>query len=152
MSDFLPLLSYAEWLMVLLIVSFDVTFVKYAVIDINVCAVHTQSIVHGDLTGVYDLSLSTMLVNILVQANVLIGPNKEAFLGDFGLSQVISEVKGSSYFTSTISGAYRWSAPELYSVDGDHSPVVNTWCDLYSFGSIMLQVTESTVVALDLSN
>jgi hypothetical protein len=54
----------------------------------------------------------------------------------------MSEVKGSSYFTSTVSGAYRWSAPELYSVDDDNSPVVDTWSDLYSFGSITLQASE----------
>ena len=53
----------------------------------------------------------------------------------------MAEFQGTSYFTSSIGGAVRWSAPELYRVYEDHAfPVVTVECDIYSFGSVTLQV------------
>ncbi|KAG1747993.1 kinase-like domain-containing protein [Suillus paluster] len=61
---------------------------------------HSKSIVHGDLTG----------------SNVLIYGNGRACLADFGLSTIILEFIGTSYFTSSIKGNIRWAAAELFEV------------------------------------
>lgn len=72
---------------------------------------------------------------------MLIDANANACLCDFGLSTILAEFQGTSYFTSTISGSVRWAAPELYCVEDD-APVkgLSTGSDIYSFGSVMLQV------------
>ncbi|KAG1747873.1 kinase-like domain-containing protein [Suillus paluster] len=97
---------------------------------------HSKSIVHGDLTG----------------SNVLIYGNGRACLADFGLSTIILEFIGTSYFTSSIKGNIRWAAAELFEVPEDDeeedeaSPVsLSTECDIYSFGSITLQVLTGKV-------
>jgi len=57
------------------------------------------------------------------------------------MSNIIAEFQGTSYFTSSIGGAVRWAAPELYRVYEDHAfPVVTAECDIYSYGSLTLQV------------
>ncbi|OJA09394.1 hypothetical protein AZE42_06563 [Rhizopogon vesiculosus] len=58
---------------------------------------------------------------------------------------MIVEFIGTSHFTSTIKGNIRWAAAELFEVpeqDEEHEAVVSlsTECDIYSFGSITLQV------------
>ncbi|OJA10359.1 hypothetical protein AZE42_07045 [Rhizopogon vesiculosus] len=55
------------------------------------------------------------------------------------------EFIGTSYLTSTIKGNIRWAAAELFEVsedDEEDEAVVSltTECDIYSFGSIALQV------------
>ncbi|OJA15376.1 hypothetical protein AZE42_12248 [Rhizopogon vesiculosus] len=55
------------------------------------------------------------------------------------------EFIGTSHLTSTIKGNIRWTAAELFEVpedDEEHGAVVSltTECDIYSFGSIALQV------------
>ncbi|OAX34041.1 kinase-like protein [Rhizopogon vinicolor AM-OR11-026] len=90
---------------------------------------HSKSIVHGDLTG----------------SNVLVHGNGRACLADFGLSTMLLEFIGSSYFTTTIRGNIRWAAAELFEVPEDQdedeiSVSLSTECDIYSFGSITLQV------------
>ncbi|KAG1744290.1 kinase-like domain-containing protein [Suillus lakei] len=85
---------------------------------------HSKSVVHGDLTG----------------SNVLISSNGRACLADFGLSTIILEFVGTSYFTSSIRGNVRWVAAELCEVSEDDELSLSTECDIYSFGSITLQV------------
>ncbi|KAG1831048.1 kinase-like domain-containing protein [Suillus variegatus] len=85
---------------------------------------HSKSVVHGDLTG----------------SNVLIYSNGRACLADFGLSTIILEFVGTSYFTSSIRGNVRWVAAELCEVSEDDELSLSTECDIYSFGSITLQV------------
>ena len=56
------------------------------------------------------------------------------------------EFIGTSYLTSTIKGNIRWAAAELFEVpeddDEDEAAVsLSTECDIYSFGSIALQVS-----------
>jgi serine/threonine protein kinase len=67
-----------------------------------------------------------------------------ACLSDFGLSGMISQFFATSNFTSTISGNIRWGAPELFAIpdaqDGTSANRPSKECDIYSFGSIMLQV------------
>ncbi|KIJ12138.1 hypothetical protein PAXINDRAFT_137271 [Paxillus involutus ATCC 200175] len=92
---------------------------------------HSQSIVHGDLSG----------------SNVLIDGNGRACISDFGLSIVLTKLGGSTYATSNhAGGTLRWTAPELIDTqvpeDEDNPPDVlpTPQSDVYSFGSIMLQV------------
>lgn len=98
---------------------------------------HSKSIVHGDLTG----------------SNVLIYENSRACITDFGLSTMIEEFNGTSYLTSSIRGNVRWAAAELYGTpesDGDDSQVsLSVECDIYSFGSIILQVLTCKVPYYD---
>ncbi|KAJ8581452.1 kinase-like protein [Rhizopogon salebrosus TDB-379] len=87
---------------------------------------HGESIVHGDLTG----------------SNVLVHGNGRACLSDFGLSTIVLEFVGPSYLTSTMGGNIRWAAAELFEEPDDDEAAVSlsTECDIYSFGSIFLQV------------
>ncbi|KAG6375771.1 kinase-like domain-containing protein [Boletus reticuloceps] len=94
---------------------------------------HSCSVVHGDLSG----------------SNVLIHESGRACITDFGLSMLLTELGASTFATSFHTrGTLRWAAPELLDieipVDDMHqeSPRVTpvTQSDVYSFGSIMLQV------------
>lgn len=82
-------------------------------------------VVHGDLTS----------------NNVLIGSDRTAFLADFGLSGTLARFPGMSYLAMSRHrpGALRWTAPELLSAE-DSASAFTTQSDIYSFGSIMLQV------------
>ncbi|KAG2363970.1 hypothetical protein BDR07DRAFT_1331384 [Suillus spraguei] len=82
---------------------------------------HRKSVVHGDLTG----------------SNVLIFSDGRARLADFGLSTIMVEFVGTSYFTSSIRGNVRWVAAELFE---DDEASLSPECDIYSFGSITLQI------------
>jgi serine/threonine protein kinase len=84
------------------------------------------------------------IIHAILQSNVLIRSNGRACLADFGLSTMILEFVGSSYLTSTIRGNIRWAAAELFEVLEDEEEVVvslSIECDIYSFGSIALQVS-----------
>ncbi|KIJ68103.1 hypothetical protein HYDPIDRAFT_25548 [Hydnomerulius pinastri MD-312] len=101
---------------------------------------HLQRVVHGDLTGM----------------NILINSDGSACIADFGLSIILAEFIGSSYLTSTRCSV-RWADPELYSVSPnadtsslcshftDTPPSPSTRNDIYSFGSVMLQVLTGQV-------
>jgi serine/threonine protein kinase len=68
------------------------------------------------------------------------------------LSTIQAEFQGTSYFTSSIGGAVRWTAPELYHVPEDSSEneedleapadKLSEQSDIYSFGCVMLQVSK----------
>ncbi|EJD05232.1 uncharacterized protein FOMMEDRAFT_154445 [Fomitiporia mediterranea MF3/22] len=97
---------------------------------------HSRSIVHGDLSS----------------ANILIDDDGHARLGDFGLSTLVEDLVDSGYPSSMLGGAIRWSAPELYCVscfDYDHAdssgPRVSVSSDIYSYGSIALEVLSGKV-------
>ncbi|KIJ66990.1 hypothetical protein HYDPIDRAFT_108967 [Hydnomerulius pinastri MD-312] len=92
--------------------------------------VHQRGITHGDLTG----------------RNILLLADGVARLADFGLSTALPEVWGSAYFSDSPRGTLRWAAPELFSPDENGDLVSpNPKCDVYSFGSIMLQVLSEKV-------
>ncbi|KAG1723356.1 kinase-like domain-containing protein [Suillus paluster] len=100
---------------------------------------HTYSnpVVHGDLTG----------------NNVLIGSDRTAYLADFGLSGTLTKLPGMTYLAkmSRHPGAVRWAAPELLSVEESGS-AITTQSDIYSFGSVMLQVLTGVVPWHQLTN
>jgi len=83
--------------------------------------------------------------HLIVQSNVLIKGNGRACLADFGLSTMVLECINPSYFTSSIRGNIRWAAAELFEVPEDYKDKtvvsLSIECDIYSFGSIALQVS-----------
>jgi len=91
---------------------------------------HSFSVIHGDLTG----------------SNILIDDEGKACLCDFGLSSIAAEFQGTSFLTSTIGGNVRWAAPELYRVvENDSVPAITTHSDIYSYGSVVLEVLSGHV-------
>ncbi|KAG0692086.1 kinase-like domain-containing protein, partial [Suillus ampliporus] len=92
---------------------------------------YSNSVVHGDLTG----------------TNVLIGNDRTAYLADFGLSGTLTKLPGMTYLAkmSCRPGAVRWTAPELLSVE-ETASAITTQSDIYSFGSIVLQVIRSLLL------
>ncbi|KAF5382664.1 hypothetical protein D9615_002721 [Tricholomella constricta] len=92
---------------------------------------HSRSIIHGDLTG----------------SNILITDDGKACLCDFGLSSIVVEFHGTSYFTSTIGGAVRWADALLYRLhpEDGQPPAVSKHSDIYSFGSVMLEVLSGRI-------
>jgi WD40 repeat protein len=114
--------------------SFENRFSLLIDIALGLQYLHSKSVIHGDLTG----------------SNVLIYRNGRACLADFGLSTIMVEFVGTSYFTNSITGNIRWAAIELFEItEGDEecesSNLLSTECDIYSFGSITLQVLTGKV-------
>ncbi|KIJ06839.1 hypothetical protein PAXINDRAFT_121410 [Paxillus involutus ATCC 200175] len=103
---------------------------RLVLVSIFLLLMHSQSIVHGDLSG----------------SNVLIDANGRACISDFGLSIVLTKLGGSTYASSHAGGTLRWTAPELLDtqVPEDEDNPLDVFptlqSDVYSFGSIMLQV------------
>ncbi|KAF7975595.1 hypothetical protein HWV62_9161 [Athelia sp. TMB] len=102
---------------------------------------HAEDIIHGDLTP----------------ANILIDDSGKACLTDFGLSSLKAGFEGTSYWTGTIGGAMRWRAPELLPpIDWDatvaFTPVLNTACDVFSYGQIVLQVFSGQLPYYEIKN
>ncbi|KAF9233560.1 kinase-like protein, partial [Melanogaster broomeanus] len=95
---------------------------------------HSRSVVHGDLSG----------------SNVLVRGNGRAYITDFGLSTLLTELEGSTFATSCQArGTLRWTAPELLDLQmSEENPpqvVPTPQSDVYSFGRIMLQVLTGKV-------
>ncbi|KIK81469.1 hypothetical protein PAXRUDRAFT_832838 [Paxillus rubicundulus Ve08.2h10] len=102
----------------------------------GLCYLHSCSVVHGDLTG----------------SNILVSVSGRAQLSDFGLSTIMVEFMGTSYLPSSMNATARWVAPEIFTIYDDES---STWVpteqsDIYSFGSIMLQVCSGEVPYVNL--
>ncbi|KIK57557.1 hypothetical protein GYMLUDRAFT_46128 [Collybiopsis luxurians FD-317 M1] len=99
---------------------------------------HSHEIVHGDLTG----------------SNILIDDDRHACLGDFGLSNIVSDAQGAFSNHSTIGGAIRWAdatlfmaqAPQSESEDQEQAfPLPTKKSDIYSFGSVTLEILSGRV-------
>ncbi|KAF7978778.1 hypothetical protein HWV62_44824 [Athelia sp. TMB] len=96
---------------------------------------HSQGIIHGDLNG----------------ENIFVDDNMHAQIIGFGVSDEDMEFDG----TSLAGGAMRWRAPELYKPLGDNlvdfTPVLSLACDVYSLGSLMLQILTGKIPYHDIS-
>ncbi|KAG1845178.1 kinase-like domain-containing protein [Suillus subluteus] len=92
---------------------------------------HSQSIIHGDLSG----------------NNVLVDKDGKARLADFGLSALLPERISQALVPTNPGGTVPYMAPEYLTLDdeGNESPVFSSKSDVYSFGGIMLQVLEGKV-------
>ncbi|KAF9000289.1 kinase-like domain-containing protein [Cyathus striatus] len=104
----------------------------------GLCYLHTRSIVHGDLTT----------------ANILIDKGK-ACLSDFGLSNILPLRDRDTFISSTVGGAVRWAAPELYRAGLDSAeghPEISKPCDIYSFGNIMLHTISGQIPYANISS
>ncbi|KAF9457795.1 kinase-like domain-containing protein [Collybia nuda] len=84
---------------------------------------HSNSVVHGDLTG----------------NNILVANDGSMLLCDFGLSSINEDYSDGIYDTSSMP-KYNlpWTAPEIVLPDFPPRPSQNT--DIYSFGSVTYQV------------
>lgn len=83
--------------------------------------------------------------------NVLINGSRRACLVDFGLSSIKAEFEGTSYWSSTVGGAIRWRALELLPTPKNgYNPILTTACDIYSFGSVMLEVRRAVALVHDI--
>ncbi|KAF8835788.1 kinase-like protein, partial [Paxillus ammoniavirescens] len=107
-------------------------------VSVGLQYLHSQSVVHGDLSG----------------SNVLIHGNGRACIADFGLSTLLTALGESTFSTSFKGkGTLRWAAPELLNLSEDTSedeenlPRVfpTPQSDIYSFGTIMLQILTGKV-------
>ncbi|KAF9456081.1 kinase-like domain-containing protein [Collybia nuda] len=88
---------------------------------------HSNSVVHGDLTG----------------NNILVADDGKMLLCDFGLSSIKEDYSKEFYHTtSTPKYNLPWTAPEI--VLSEFPPRPNQKTDVYSFGSVMLQVLSGT--------
>ncbi|KAG1868006.1 kinase-like domain-containing protein [Suillus tomentosus] len=92
---------------------------------------HSQSIVHGDLSG----------------NNVLVDENGKASLADFGLSALLPGRMSQALLPTNPTCTAQYMAPEYVKFDGEGklTPVFTSKSDVYSFGGIMLQVLEGKV-------
>jgi serine/threonine protein kinase len=61
----------------------------------------------------------------------------EARIADFGLARILGE---SGFTTKTVSGTYRWMAPELLEPEGVRVPQVTMASDVWAFGITALEV------------
>ncbi|KAG1791908.1 kinase-like domain-containing protein [Suillus plorans] len=91
---------------------------------------HSQLIVHGDLSGF----------------NILIDDDGKARLTDFGLSVFITARISQALLPIAPGGTLHWIAPEYLKADASNVPsMLSQAGDVYSFGGIMLQVLEGKI-------
>ncbi|KLO18710.1 kinase-like protein [Schizopora paradoxa] len=82
-------------------------------------------VIHGDLKA----------------SNILISDDGQALLSDFGISTLIEDATGSScWSSSSCLGSVRWMAFELVKPEEEEHSQLTTWCDIWSFGSTMLEI------------
>ena len=77
-----------------------------------------------------------------------------AWLSDFGLSTVVEQVSDTTVSGISFPGNLRWAAPELLEgckEGGPASQLSSLQADIYSFGSIMLQVRWTCLSRPDVS-
>jgi serine/threonine protein kinase len=105
--------------------------------------VHSHGIVHGNLSGVRIIPIkSANQSDICLKNNVLVDALGRASLADPGLSVLVPEISGMSYFRLSTSGAMRFAAPELFKKSSrGEVPLPSISSDRYSLGSIIYFVS-----------
>ncbi|KAG2053181.1 kinase-like protein, partial [Suillus hirtellus] len=100
--------------------------------------VHSENIVHGDLTGMSTTNISFKTIIDATQNNILINETGDTFMADHGILIFCAELHGTSYIRSNV----QWAAPENFQVTEDEESISSPQLalDIYSFGCIMLQV------------
>lgn len=111
----------------------------------SLSTVHSHGIIHGNLSGVRIISVQfTNQSDICLKNNVLVDALGRASLADPGLSVLVPEVLGMSYFRLSTSGAIRFAAPELFKKSSrGEVPLPSISGDRYSLGSIIYLVSPS---------
>ncbi|KAF8129313.1 kinase-like domain-containing protein [Boletus edulis] len=100
---------------------------------------------------VYNISIHVLSCMATYLTNVLICENGSAYISDYGLSMLLTELGGSTFATPFhVWGTLRWTAPELLDLEDDTDEessrvAPTTQSDVYSFGSIMLQILSGKV-------
>jgi serine/threonine protein kinase len=74
-----------------------------------------------------------------------VSDDHEAYIADFGLSRILGE---SGFTTKSVSGTYRWMAPELLAPEGEYVPQVTTASDVWAFGMTVLEVRFSVRILI----
>ncbi|KAI6028136.1 kinase-like domain-containing protein [Pisolithus marmoratus] len=93
---------------------------------------HLLGILHGDLNG----------------GNILLDTQGSPYIVDYGLLPLILDFRISPYLSTPVGRAVRWVAPDIFQTppDGDGTKANFTFeGDVYSFGSLMLQVLTGQV-------
>ncbi|KIK91331.1 hypothetical protein PAXRUDRAFT_830937 [Paxillus rubicundulus Ve08.2h10] len=93
----------------------------------GLCYLHSKEVMHGQLNG----------------SNVLMDTKGNAYLADFGFLPIVLGFRAAPYVSTAIGNSVRWAAPELFEPPetNDGPPLqLSMQSDIYSFGSIMLQV------------
>lgn len=106
---------------------------------------HTQNIVHSDMKSVRpfddpgsDITPQTHLFLLPFQGNVLISPEGEPLVTDFGISHMLSSSSIVSLATGTY-GTMRWMAYEQINVEEGQATTPYTFqTDVWSFGMTVL--------------
>ncbi|KIJ08811.1 hypothetical protein PAXINDRAFT_102437 [Paxillus involutus ATCC 200175] len=96
-----------------------------------------------------DIFVSTF---VLHRSRTTHGTDGRAQLSGFGFSDIVLEFLGTSYSSSSMNGIVRWAAPEVLTPHDDES---SSWApteqsDIYSLGSVMLQVCSGEVPYVNL--
>lgn len=106
---------------------------------------HSHGLVHGNLSGVRIIAIKfANQSNICLKNNVLVDALGRASLADLGLSVLVPEILGMSYFRLSTSGAIRFAAPELFKKSSrGEVPLPSISGDSYSLGSIIYFVSLS---------
>ncbi|KAG1854800.1 kinase-like domain-containing protein [Suillus subalutaceus] len=84
---------------------------------------HDKHVIHGNLNG----------------HNILIDSRGNAYVTDFGLSLILAECDSLSC-EAYYPGSIRWAAPELVHLTDEEAGKPTTCSDVYSLGSVILQV------------
>lgn len=80
-----------------------------------------------------DFEVKQSLLSVLQPTNILLGPNFESKLSDFGLSKLID--LGETYASSEVRGTFGYVDPEY-----QNNRQVKSSGDVYSFGIVLLQI------------
>ncbi|KAJ3903461.1 kinase-like domain-containing protein [Lentinula edodes] len=93
--------------------------IKHIALGLQV--LHEMKVVHGDIKA----------------SNIMISPEFEPLLADFGLSQIVEDITGIPFTQSRgVSDSYRWFAPEVCKGQG----VLSARSDVYALGMTILEL------------